>query len=957
MRNRINLHTVRDDSLLGTLKYVSKTKEHQVYGAVIPKKMINEYIMNSTAYKTYYTYASGAKEPKKSRKVKKPASIKLKIVAVSPKEPIKKPAKKTVPAKKPSKSPAGVIIKDTPVLAMGFLRGTSAVVVILVKGHALPTIVKVQPVGNACPLTRITTTAEVPLRKPIALESDIRKPVASKTKSWLWHRRLSHLNFGAINHLARRGLIRGLPKPKLEKDHLCFTCAMGKSKKKPHKPKSKDTNQEKLDLLHMDLCGPMPPDFIIKFLKMIQVRLKVSVRRIRTDNGTEFVNQILREYYERVGIAPETSVARSLQHNGAVERRNRTLIESACTILIYTKALLFLWAEAVATACYTQNHSIVRLRHGKTPYELLHDKLPDLLFIHVFGALCYLTNDSENLSKLQPKFDIAIHVDFDELTAMASEQSSLGPALHEMTPATISSGLVSNPPSSTPFIPPSRTNWDMLFQSLFDELHNPLPSVDHPASEVITLIAKVIALEPVASTGSPSLTAVNQDAPLPSNLQTTPETQSSIISNDIEDDNHDLDVAHMNNDLFFDKVMVITLKWIYKVKLDKQGGILKNKARLVACGYRQEKGIDFEESFASVSRLEAIRIFLAFVAHMNMVVYQMDVKTAFLNGNLREEVYVSHPDGFVDPNNPNHVYKLKKALYGLKQAPRTWYDMLSSFLIPQNFSKGLVDPIMFIRRDGKELLPSKYAFESLKKYGIDSCDPVDIPWWRNPNWPVYLTNNLLYACVPGIMIGLLKSTYMRSKESFDVDHAGCQDTRRSTSGSMQFMGDRLGSWFLLEESGGCHGESWVRWRMAGRSREKGIREVGFDLQPSEDGNRCFLGYNWLLRLVTHTLGCCLDKCFRSLRRSHIIHEARNKAKMEKYYNARVRNTTFHPRDFIYLRSNKASNAKNSGKLGPKWEGPYEVVEALGRGAYKLRNGSRDVLSPTWNVKDLKKCHL
>ncbi|GJR80941.1 retrovirus-related pol polyprotein from transposon TNT 1-94, partial [Tanacetum coccineum] len=119
-----------------------------------------------------------------------------------------------------------------------------------------------------------------------------------------------------------------------------------------------------------------------------------------------------------------------------------------------------------------------------------------------------------------------------------------------------------------------------------------------------------------------------------------------------------------------DKVMVITLKWIYKVKLDELRGILKNKERLVARGYHQEEGIDFEESFAHVARLEVVQIFLAFIAHMNMIVYQMDVKTAFLNGILREEVYVSQPDRFVDPDNPNHVYRLKKALYGLKQAPR-----------------------------------------------------------------------------------------------------------------------------------------------------------------------------------------------------------------------------------------------------------------------------------------------
>ncbi|GKA14543.1 retrovirus-related pol polyprotein from transposon TNT 1-94, partial [Tanacetum coccineum] len=289
----------------------------------------------------------------------------------------------------------------------------------------------------------------------------------------------------ASSLISRHGLVRDLPKLKFEKDHLCSACAMGKSKKKPHKPKSKDTNQEKLYLLHMDLCGPMlvasvngkkyilvivdeysrftwvkclrskdeAPYFIIKFLKMIQVRLKTPVRRIRTDNGTAFVNKTLCEYYEKVGISHETSIARSPQQNGVVERRNRTLIKAARTMLFYAKAPLFLWAKAVATACYTQNRSIVRLRHDKTPYEILHDKPPDLLFFHVFGALCYPTNDSENLGKLQLKADI----DFDELTVMASEHSSSGPALHEMTPATISSGLVPNPPPSTPFVQPSRT--------------------------------------------------------------------------------------------------------------------------------------------------------------------------------------------------------------------------------------------------------------------------------------------------------------------------------------------------------------------------------------------------------------------------------------------------------------------------------------------------------------------
>nr|GEV91391.1 integrase, catalytic region, zinc finger, CCHC-type, peptidase aspartic, catalytic [Tanacetum cinerariifolium] len=210
---------------------------------------------------------------------------------------------------------------------------------------------------------------------------------------------------------------------------------------------------------------------------MIQVRLKVPVRQIRTDNGTKFVNQTLREYYEQVGISHETSVACSPQQNGVVERRNRMLIEAARTMLIYEKDLLFLWAEAVATACYSQNRSLIRFRYGKTPYELLHDKLLDLSFFYVFGALCYPTNDNENLGKLQPKVDI--------------------------------------------------------------------------------------------------------------DLQS---------------------------------------------EARRTGRCSKNKARLEAHGYHQEEGIDFEVSFALVARLEAIRIFLAYAAYMNMVVYQMDVKTAFLNG-------------------------------------------------------------------------------------------------------------------------------------------------------------------------------------------------------------------------------------------------------------------------------------------------------------------------------------
>ncbi|GJU31745.1 retrovirus-related pol polyprotein from transposon TNT 1-94 [Tanacetum coccineum] len=480
----------------------------------------------------------------------------------------------------------------------------------------------------------------------------------------------------------------------------------------------------------MDLCGPMRVASVNgkKYILIIvdDYSRFTWVKFLRTHNGTEFVNQTLREYYEKVGISHKTSVARSLQQNGIVERRNRTLIEAARTMLIYAKAPLFILL--------------------KLWLKMLHKN-------HFGSADCGWILNTEFRTSTFHETDLPCNNQF---------------------------RIVPNPSPSTPFVPPSRTDWDMLFQPLFDELLNPPPSGDHPAPEVVAPIDEVAALVPAFVVNhdlkcyiwvmirdfgliqvpkfflnqSPSSDSIHTNVP--------PDNQISKHNNKWTKD-HPLEniIAELARPVstrlklheqallcYYDafltvvepktykyaltqsywikamqeelneferlgvwelvprpnKVMVITLKWIYKVMLDELGGILKNKAWLVARGYRQEEGIDFEESFAPVARLEAIRIFLAFATYMNMVVYQMDMKTAFLNDNLREEVYVSQPDGFVDPDNPNQVYKLKKVLYGLKQAPRAWYDMLSLFLISQDFSKGLVDPTLFIHKEGKELL-------------------------------------------------------------------------------------------------------------------------------------------------------------------------------------------------------------------------------------------------------------
>ncbi|GKB76523.1 retrotransposon protein, putative, ty1-copia subclass [Tanacetum coccineum] len=244
-----------------------------------------------------------------------------------------------------------------------------------------------------------------------------------------------------------------------------------------------------------------------------------------------------------------------------------------------------------------------------------------------------------------------------------------------------------------------------------------------------------------------------------------------------------------------DKVMVITLKSIYKVKLDELREILKNKARLVARVYHEEEGINFEESFAPVARLDAIRIFLAFVAHMNMIVYQMDVKTTFLNGILREEVYVSQPDGFVDQDNLNHVYKLKKALYGLKQVPRAC-DLVDTPIVEK--SKLDEDP------QGKVIDPTHYCgMVGTLMYLTASRPDLTFVVCMCARYQTKPTKKHLH--VVKRIFKYLRGTVNRGlwypKDSSialtayaDADHAGCQDTRRSTSGSMQLLGDRLVSW-------------------------------------------------------------------------------------------------------------------------------------------------------------------
>ncbi|GJQ98605.1 retrovirus-related pol polyprotein from transposon TNT 1-94 [Tanacetum coccineum] len=458
-------------------------------------------------------------------------------------------------------------------------------------------------------------------------------------------------------------------------------CALGESKKSSHQPKAEDTNQEKLYLLHMDLYGPVrmasinrkryilvivddysrftwvrflrtkdeAPEAIIKCIKNIQVRLNATVRNVRTYNGTEFVNQTLCEFYENVGISHQTSVAHTPQ------------------------------AKAINTACYTQNHSLIRIRYNKTPYELMQDKKLDLSFFHVFGALYYPINDNDDLGCSINKYSINTRTRTFSKHLSRFEESPKTPIFHDdplhesRYEDSTSQGSSSNVRQThTPFEHLGRWTKDHLIANM----------IGNPSRFIST--RKLLETDAMWCYFDAFLTSVE-----PKNFKQAMTKPSCIDA--MQEQIHEfqrLEVWELVS--CPDKVLLIKLKWIYKVKTDEFGGVLKNKARLVTQGFRQEEGINFEGSFAPVTRIEAIRIFVANAAHKNMMIYQMYVKMAFLNGELKEEVDISQPEGFVNQDNPSHVYKLKKALYDLKQAPRAWYNMMSSFLISQHFSKYVV---------------------------------------------------------------------------------------------------------------------------------------------------------------------------------------------------------------------------------------------------------------------------
>nr|GEZ65176.1 retrovirus-related Pol polyprotein from transposon TNT 1-94 [Tanacetum cinerariifolium] len=377
----------------------------------------------------------------------------------------------------------------------------------------------------------------------------------------------------------------------------------------------------------------------------------------------------------------------------------------------------------------------------------------------------YVLNDREDIEKLGAKGDIGsligysadscayriynrrlkkimktMNVSFDKLSAMAFEQRSSKPRLQSMTSGQISSGL------------------DLTYAPSTITTQQPTEVMNENPSRVI--IKQLRGRGPYALSWKP---CQGDSLNLPDHSLVPAKSSSYYQAFNVKSLFREIDCPKKSQVKLKvpapDNISPLTLKWLFENKHDEEQTVIQNKSRLVVRGYRQKEGIDFEESFAPVARMEAIRIFLSYVAHKSFSVFQMDVKTVFLHGSLKEDVYVCQPEGFIDADHPRHVYKLKKALYGLKKAPKAWYNELSTFLLQNHFFKGTIDPTLFIRHFHDDILVVQV-----------NVDDIIFGLWYAKDSGFELTGFL------------------------DVDYAGCKYTFKSTFSEAQFLGENLVNW-------------------------------------------------------------------------------------------------------------------------------------------------------------------
>ncbi|KAL8121277.1 hypothetical protein AgCh_018136 [Apium graveolens] len=622
-----------------------------------------------------------------------------------------------------------------------------------------------------------------------------------------------------LRKISSHDLVRGLPKLKYKKTEPCTACQLGKQVKTSFMAKNKVSTFVPLQLLHLDLFGPERYDeAFIEFKDLItnlETKYPFKLKTIRSDHGGEFEKDFI-TFCKSRGITHEFSAPRTPQQNEVVERKNRTLQETARTLLHESKLPRKYWAEAVHTSCYVLNRVLIRPILLKTPYELLKKMTPNISYFRVFGSKCFILDTQNNRGKfdakstegiflgysttskayrvynsVKNKVEESINIAFnessrnisqiDEDTADLSSHSQMrqshseksqshsdklnsqdSPGPSQSSDNSSGSTQASDEYSGSPNTPDSVSNVNSIThsdkssqaemrQSLLNETTPIHFQEDNSNEEEMSNIqlpksSRTVKIHPQDNL----LTDLDQGISTQSRLHNlcalcafVAEFEPKNAQEAVADEHWSVAMQEELNQ--FERcdvwelvpppqdAKIIGTRGVFKNKKDEDGNIIRNKARLVAQGYNQQEGIDYDETYAPVARLEAIRILMAFAAHKKFKLYQMDV-----NGYLKEEVYVKQPPGFIHEKYPNYVYKLKKSVYGLRQSPRCWYERLSQFLVNNGsfveFDMSLMGELQYFlglqinqSNAGKFIHQGKYIKDLLKRFALDHVTPKSTP--------------------------------------------------------------------------------------------------------------------------------------------------------------------------------------------------------------------------------------
>ena len=589
----------------------------------------------------------------------------------------------------------------------------------------------------------------------------------------LWHQRYGHLSYGNLDILNRKKMVNGLGdinSKNLPNDN-CEGCILGKHNRSPFPKKSASSTTQPLDLIHSDVCGPMSVEsiggsryfitfiddnsrFVVtysmkhknealdkfkEFVEMAETKFERRMKKVRTDNGGEYVSNAFNNYLKERGTQDQRTVPYTPEQNAVAERMNRTLLEKVRSMLHHSKLPLRFWAEALATATHLRNCSPTSTL-DETPYERWNGEKPDVSSFRVFGCKAYAHIPKENRKKLDPKSQKCIFLGY---PVGVKGYKLYDPSTRKMivrrdvifVENNFDNNIEKNgePDELLPAI-----CFDLDYDQSDDEDINDdvtreeedrgnvgeqeAPREERPRRNV----------NPINRYGS---IATHQDghweilgAPDEANLAIgvgvdDPKSYQDAMSSPNSDRWKTAADVEMNSILKNKTWELVDLppgktaigsKWVFKTKMNADGSINKHKARLVAQGFAQQHGIDYEETFAPVVKYVSLRTVLAIANQHNMELHQMDVNSAYLNGDIDADIYMRQPEGFIDSDNPNKVCKLRKGLYGLKQGGRIWNQKIDHYLKSQGYTPSDADPCIYVKHNqGKIVIIALYVDDTI----------------------------------------------------------------------------------------------------------------------------------------------------------------------------------------------------------------------------------------------------